>query len=262
MTNFENQKKNKIKSKRPIHPLAGCSMGNYLRIVIAHFPKKFKWQLECLLIGIAILLRTFHSSKEKRLYARKIAHISLPEAPLFIVGHPRSGTTHLHHLLSQDLQFGMAKMKHTALPWNFLDPSSIWVYFMESSLAEKRRFDKIPLGKDTPQAEEMALGNMGNICSYYSLYFPQSAQKEYRRAILLEGVSAKEKEKFAQSYCYFLKKLMMDGNEGKRLLLKNPANTGARIGFLKKLFPRAQFIHIYRNPFDVFVSIIHSIKKT
>lgn len=237
-------------------------MGNYLRVVMTHFPKKFKWQLECIFIGIAILMRTFHSSKEKRLYARKIAHMPLPESPIFIVGHPRSGTTHLHNLLSQDPQFGTAKMKHAALPWDFLDSFSIWIHLVESNVPETRRFDKVTLGKDTSQEEEMALGNMGNICSYYSLYFPQSAQKEYRRAILLEGVSVKEKEDFAQRYCYFLKKLMLDGNEGKRLLLKNPANTGARIGFLKKLFPRAQFIHIYRNPFEVFVSMINNVKKT
>jgi len=42
-------------------------------------------------------------------------------------------------------------------------------------------------------------------------------------------------------------------NNGKRLLLKNPANT-ARIPTLLELFPDAYFIHIYRNPYKVYLS--------
>jgi hypothetical protein len=40
---------------------------------------------------------------------------------------------------------------------------------------------------------------------------------------------------------------------GKRLVLKNPANSG-RIRKLLKLFPDAKFVHLYRNPYDVFLS--------
>ena len=42
-------------------------------------------------------------------------------------------------------------------------------------------------------------------------------------------------------------------NNGKRLLLKNPANT-ARIKELLDIFPDAKFIHIYRNPYKVYLS--------
>jgi hypothetical protein len=44
-------------------------------------------------------------------------------------------------------------------------------------------------------------------------------------------------------------------NNGKRLLLKNPANT-TRIPMLLELFPDAYFIHIYRNPYKVYLSTI------
>jgi hypothetical protein len=40
---------------------------------------------------------------------------------------------------------------------------------------------------------------------------------------------------------------------GKPLLLKNPSNT-ARIPFLLSMFPNARFIHIYRNPYEIFFS--------
>jgi hypothetical protein len=42
-------------------------------------------------------------------------------------------------------------------------------------------------------------------------------------------------------------------NHGKRLLSKNPPNT-ARITTLLELFPEANFIHIYRSPYKVYLS--------
>ena len=44
-------------------------------------------------------------------------------------------------------------------------------------------------------------------------------------------------------------------NNGKRLLLKDPADT-ARIPTLLKLFPDAKFIHIRRNPYKVYLSTV------
>ncbi len=47
---------------------------------------------------------------------------------------------------------------------------------------------------------------------------------------------------------------------GRRLLLKNPVNTG-RISLLLDLFPDAKFIHIYPNPYVVFCSTLHFYQK-
>jgi len=55
------------------------------------------------------------------------------------------------------------------------------------------------------------------------------------------------------TYLTFIKKLTYKYN-GKQLLLKNPANT-ARIPLLKHLFPNAKYIHIYRNPYNVYSSM-------
>ena len=49
--------------------------------------------------------------------------------------------------------------------------------------------------------------------------------------------------------------------KGKRLVLKNPVNT-ARIKFLLDLYPNAKFIHIYRNPYEVYASTRHFYKTT
>ena len=46
----------------------------------------------------------------------------------------------------------------------------------------------------------------------------------------------------------------------ERFLSKNPPNTG-RIKFLLKMFPNAKFIHIYRNPINVYLSTQNFYKK-
>jgi len=51
-----------------------------------------------------------------------------------------------------------------------------------------------------------------------------------------------------------MKSVTFSNNE-KRLLLKNPANT-ARIPTLLEIFPNARFIHIYRNPYKVYLSTV------
>jgi omega-hydroxy-beta-dihydromenaquinone-9 sulfotransferase len=43
---------------------------------------------------------------------------------------------------------------------------------------------------------------------------------------------------------------------GKRLVLKNPVNTG-RVRLLLEMFPNAKFIHAYRCPYDVFASMLN-----
>src|SRR5262249_23911240 len=59
------------------------------------------------------------------------------------------------------------------------------------------------------------------------------------------------------NYTHFLKKVTF--KYGRPLVLKSPANT-ARIGLLLKLFPDAKFVHIHRNPYDVFRSTVHTWK--
>jgi len=59
-----------------------------------------------------------------------------------------------------------------------------------------------------------------------------------------------------EQYTFLIKKLSL-ANSGKRLVIKDPANT-ARIKMLLKLFPNAKFINVYRNPYEVFVSTKHA----
>jgi hypothetical protein len=59
---------------------------------------------------------------------------------------------------------------------------------------------------------------------------------------------------WAETYLTFLRKVTLRAG-GRRLVLKNPAN-GGRIRQLLELFPEAKFIHMVRNPYHVFPSIM------
>ena len=58
-----------------------------------------------------------------------------------------------------------------------------------------------------------------------------------------------------------LKQIVFYNGGNKRLLLKNPHNTG-RIKILKELYPNAKFIFIHRNPYEVFNSTQHLYRTT
>jgi hypothetical protein len=53
----------------------------------------------------------------------------------------------------------------------------------------------------------------------------------------------------------FLQKLTL--KYGKRLIVKSPPHTG-RIKLLLDMFPDARFVHIHRDPYAVFQSLVHT----
>lgn len=98
----------------------------------------------------------------------------------------------------------------------------------------------------------MALGNLNPVSYFYSYYFPRFFRHHFRRSIFMDGLSELEKAGFAETYRFLIQKLDYV-KAGKRLLFKNPPST-ARVPLLRALFPGAKFIHIVRNPFQVYRS--------
>ena len=214
------------------------------------------------LIATASVLARFPFYQfEQLIHSRAINEVELPSDPIFIIGHWRSGTTYLHNLISQDSQFGSVNFLQTALPWDFIGQVKLSQKILRRSLPENRGMDNVELTIDTPQEEEMALGNMGPLCYYYCYYFPQEIEEHFDRAVLFKGVSADSLEHFEKIYRYLLKKLTLFHGLNKTLLLKNPANTG-RIRWLLRLFPNARFIHLHRNSYTVFSSTLKHFQRT
>jgi len=193
-------------------------------------------------------------------YDVRINSFQIENDPVFILGHWRSGTTHLHNLMSKDTQFGYVTTYQGVFPELLLGSSWLFKTFMKMMMPEKRASDNVVLSADYPQEEEFALGNMNPYGYYNFWYFPKDTKRDYERFIEFKGASPAHFSRWKADYLRLAKKSLLNTNR-KRFISKNPPHTG-RIKQLLELFPNAKFVHIYRNPVVIFISTKKLIEST
>lgn len=179
-------------------------------------------------------------------------------APLFIVGHWRSGTTHLYNILGKG-GFGYVSPLAAGMPWDLLGLVGLLRPVLERALPEHRFIDSIPVNPDSPQEDEVALANMSPLSFYHALYFPQNFRKNFDRGVFLDGCTDAEIAAWQNAFVHFLYKVWID-QERRPLAIKNPVYT-ARVAMIRQIFPDAKFIHVYRNPYEVFRSMQNFFDK-
>ena len=192
---------------------------------------------------------------ERLCYGRRVAQTRLDKPPLIILGFARSGTTHLHNLLWQDPQCGAISTFQAIVPTFFLIGRGRLKRLMAKSAPTTRPMDSVAVSLDQPQEEEVALANTCHLSTIHQLSFPQQAHAYFEKYTMMQGLTAKELARWERAYLEILRKATLDNN-GRRLVLKSPTNTG-RIAHLLRLFPEAKFIHIVRNPYLVYQSMLH-----
>jgi omega-hydroxy-beta-dihydromenaquinone-9 sulfotransferase len=183
-------------------------------------------------------------------YGQRVAETKLPEPPLFVLGAWRSGTTLLHNLLSLDARHTFPTMYQCLMPNHFLLTERFVTRHFP--LDGKRPMDDVAVGWDQPQEDEYALLMMGQPSFHLSLAFPNHPRVcvEY---LDLENVPPRARAAWKRALLRFLKRVVL--RRPGRLVLKSPEHT-ARIRTLLELFPDARFVHIVRNPYVVFASLI------
>lgn len=232
------------------HALTGIAPGPWLRLLARAgtiephaLPDVAKISLRSLQ-GVPLALR------EARLCAARLREHRVDPRPLFIVGHFRSGTTLLHDLLAHDERFVYPTTFQVFFPRVFATAKELLKPAFERSLPPHRHGDHVPLSVDGPHEDEFALGQLSPLGFYHALYFPKRARELFTRSVFLDDDS--DRELWRRLYTRFLAKVSLEGG-GRPLLIKNPAHSG-RIPLLLELFPEARFIHVYRNPFAVYLS--------
>jgi hypothetical protein len=181
--------------------------------------------------------------------------------PVFIVGHWRSGTTHLHNLLCQDERLGFVTTYQSVFPDTLLAGLGRFIFggFTKLLIPGTRKGDNVKLDTANPQEEEFALGDKTPVCFYYFWMFPKNIRNYYDRFIRFRGIPDSQLQSWKNDYKLLIKKALK--NTGRvQFLSKNPPNT-ARIKVLLEMFPDAKFIHIHRNPVEVFLSTRHFYSK-
>ena len=192
-------------------------------------------------------------------YGRRVARTTIDEPPIFVLGYPRTGTTHLHYLLAQDPQFGVVTNFQAAFPTFFLIGRGWLKRLAARAMPATRPMDNVAISLDMPQEEEFAIANSCHLSWLHHFSFPRRADALLERYVLLRGLKDREQARWDRVFLDVLRRATLDAS-GRRLLLKSPVNTG-RVSHLLRLFPGAKFVHIVRNPYVVYRSMMHLYGK-
>lgn len=239
------------------HPLALGSFRNWTRLLLLSqgISPRYWWRV--LSVSLITLLASPLRIYERLRYSHLVEQTEINPQPVFIIGHWRTGTTYLHHLLCQDQNFAYVSTFQSLAPELFLMGRRSLKPGL-SRIATKfyptRLIDNIPLVMDAPQEEEFAIANLSPYSFLHAYTLPNQAEEFFNKYVFFQGLTKTERFAWQDVYLNVLKKASI-GSSGKPLILKNPANS-ARIRSLLEIFPQARFIHLVRNPYEVYRSTL------
>lgn len=167
---------------------------------------------------------------------------------VIILGYYRSGTTHLHYLLSCDPRFRTPAWCETLAPQGFA--ASWWFlrWFLVPFLSSKRPQDDVAIGPEWPAEDDFAVNNWSVASCLPGRMVAPRLYDHYARYHGLERLSPVEHSRWRRTQWAYLRKLAWLAR-GRALLLKSPSHT-ARLAELVDLLgaERVRFVHIRRDP--------------
>lgn len=234
--------------------LAGITAGDWLRLLRENrFAVDPVYWHRAAFVTLSSLMNSIHRYREHQRFEKPVAATEVPP-PLFVLGHWRTGTTHLHNLLALDTdQFACANTYQAVNPHTFLTTEEVNSRRFAWMVPDRRPMDNMRLSFQAPQEDEFAPCLMSLRSLYLGVSFPRR-EDHYARYLTFRDVPAAEVDEWKAAFLLFLRKLTF--KHQKPLVLKSPPHT-ARIRMLLELFPSARFVHIHRHPLDVFRSFRH-----
>ena len=216
----------------------------------------FTYSIRILFLFAMSLFNSFVAVIEWALYSRAVAQQELNPRPIFILGHPRTGTTLIHNILGQDSDLAFASTFHVAFPSGFITLSRFrWLL---SGLVDKTRpMDAMPLHLDLPGEDEIATTLLSGGASAYMPLFFMRRFAHFLPLLTLDDAPPADAARWEAAFLLFLRKVTYaTGGARRRLVIKSPVHT-SRVPHLLRLFPRAQFIYVHRDPRAVLQSSLH-----
>ncbi len=232
--------------------LAGTSFGVMMKLLIRNGisikPRLLVRTLFLLQNGI---WASIFKRMERQKFETQLQNFPVPDDPIIIIGHWRTGSTFLHQLLNLDENLVAPTVFHVSLPDSFLVSKKYYQPVMSAMISSRRPMDNVKLGIDEPQEDEYAIFKLTLDSPLKDIIFPKTNTYFLKRYNNFEPA---DKITWQTAIMNFCRKLAFESK--KRIVLKNPFHS-LRIQLLREVFPSARFIHIHRHPYRVVPSTIH-----
>jgi len=239
-------------------PLSGVLLTDWLRILRQYGtsipPRYWIRNLFTLFMGTVNSVVAVKEPDKWKLEQYKV------KKPIFIIGHHRSGTTHLWQLISVDQNFIYPTVTETIFPHTMLSMEKLTNKLAELFSPRKRPQDNVKSSSGSPMGEEWAMCSSTFLSTHMARHFPEK-REFFKKYLAMKNVDDSDRKKWKEAMDRFARKLLVRYGNDKTLLFKAPPNT-AKIKLILELYPDARFIHIYRNPFRVFQSAMHMEMKS
>ena len=241
------------------HNLMGCRFDNWVRLKRSNpITKENKSQAR--FITVVSFVLAIPAFLEWLIFYRPIKNTKIKKDPVYIVGFWRSGTTFLQNLLTRDPQFAWFDPVKTVSFNNCILMRPLLEKMEKNLLKGARPMDNLEYKLDLPMEEVFAQATISTQAISHMLVFPDGGDGvKYIETAFIDEQEEQKQQEWEKAYSYILKKATYLC-DGKQLLLKSPENT-CRIGALKKCYPNAKFINIYRDPYTVVMSAMNMFTK-
>ena len=239
------------------HNLLGCRFDNWLRLKKENPITNKKQARFITAVTFAMGIPAF---LEWAIFHRAIARTQIRKDPVYIVGYWRSGTTFLQNLLTRDPQFAWFDPVKTVTFNNCILMKHVMAFAQKRLLRGARPMDNLEYTLDLPMEGGFPQATVSPPAISHMLVFPDGGNGvKYIETAFIDEQNEKKQREWRKAYDYILRKVTYLSH-GKQLLLKSPENT-CRIGELKRCYPGAKFINIFRNPYKVVMSTINMFTK-
>lgn len=240
--------------------ITGITFGNWLELL-----KKNAWQVSpeyyhrlAFITALSGASSLFGKIEQAR-FGKVLDEMEISPTPIFILGHWRTGTTHMHNMLGRDPNNTFSTLYQVLFPDSFLTTGDWGPKLLSRAVPEKRSYDNVTQNLFESAEDEIALMKMtGGLSFYGAIMFPDRAAEYEKYIDFLEATPA-ERRRFKESLVLMIKKIML-ATGGKRVVVKSCPHS-ARIRMILDVFPDAKFIHIHRHPARAFRSMVHMRKQ-
>ncbi|MEM8608615.1 MAG: sulfotransferase [Myxococcota bacterium] len=199
---------------------------------------------------LAVRLRVIHAHREYPEIAEQPV-----EAPIFIIGMPRTGSTFMHHLFGQDRALRVPRRWELHHPWPPPEPAT---YFSDPRIAlHNQEMLSIDDGRPKLAAMHPMRGDFPEECVHLltptfasTLYWVLFSVPQYETA--LPGWDLEPAYRFHRMFL----QLLQWRYPASPWVLKYPGHVG-HLDVLSKVYPDARFVWLHRDPVASIASVTH-----